>query len=59
MILHNHPSGDPSPSPDDMELTARLAAAGTLVGIDMVDHIVLGDTRYLQLQGDGTPLKRA
>jgi DNA repair protein RadC len=46
VVFHNHPSGDPSPSPEDVELTARLAASGTLVGIDLVDHIVLGDTRY-------------
>lgn len=46
VAFHNHPSGDPSPSPDDVELTRRLAAAGALVGIDVVDHVVLGDARY-------------
>ena len=46
VAFHNHPSGDPSPSPDDVELTRRLAAAGTLMGIDLVDHIILGDVRY-------------
>jgi DNA repair protein RadC len=46
VAFHNHPSGDPSPSPDDVELTQRLAAAGRLMGIDVVDHVVLGDTRY-------------
>src|SRR5919201_547636 len=46
VVFHNHPSGDPSPSPDDVELTRRLAAAGTLMGIDLVDHIILGDVRY-------------
>jgi DNA repair protein RadC len=46
VVFHNHPSGDPSPSPDDVELTRRLAAAGALIGIDLVDHIVLGDARY-------------
>ena len=45
-VFHNHPSGDPTPSPDDVELTRRLAAAGVLMGIDLVDHIVLGDQRY-------------
>ena len=53
VVFHNHPSGDPSPSPDDVELTARLAAAGTLMGIDMVDHIVLGDTRYCSFKEMG------
>lgn len=46
VVFHNHPSGDPSPSPDDIELTRRLAATGALMGIDLVDHIVLGDARY-------------
>lgn len=46
VAFHNHPSGDPSPSPDDVELTRRLAAAGALMGIDLVDHLVLGDARY-------------
>jgi DNA repair protein RadC len=46
VVFHNHPSGDPTPSPDDMELTRRLVAAGVLMGIDLVDHLVLGDVRY-------------
>jgi DNA repair protein RadC len=46
LIIHNHPSGDPTPSPEDHELTRRLAAAGVVRGIDLVDHIVLGDSRY-------------
>ena len=46
VMFHNHPSGDPSPSPDDVELTRRLAAAGVVMGIDVVDHIILGDVRY-------------
>jgi DNA repair protein RadC len=46
VVFHNHPSGDPSPSRDDVELTERLAAAGVVMGIDVVDHIILGDVRY-------------
>ena len=46
LAFHNHPSGDPTPSPEDVELTRRLVAAGALMGIDVVDHIVLGDARY-------------
>jgi DNA repair protein RadC len=46
VVFHNHPSGDPTPSQDDVDLTRRLAAAGTLLGIDLVDHIILGDARY-------------
>ncbi|MEP7310070.1 MAG: DNA repair protein RadC [Acidobacteriota bacterium] len=46
VMFHNHPSGDPSPSPDDVELTRRLVAAGLVMGIEVVDHIILGDVRY-------------
>jgi DNA repair protein RadC len=53
LVFHNHPSGDPSPSPDDLALTRRLAAAGTLMGVDVVDHLVLGDARYVSLREQG------
>jgi DNA repair protein RadC len=53
VVFHNHPSGDPTPSHDDEELTRRLQAAGTLMGIDLVDHVVLGDTRYCSLKEMG------
>ena len=57
VVFHNHPSGDPSPSPDDVELTRRLVAAGTLMGIDVMDHIILGDVRYCSLRETRAPLK--
>jgi DNA repair protein RadC len=53
VVFHNHPSGDPSPSPDDVELTRRLVAAGVLMGIDVVDHIILGDVRYCSFKEMG------
>lgn len=53
VAFHNHPSGDPSPSPEDVALTRRLRAAGTLMGVDLVDHIVLGDARYCSLKEMG------
>lgn len=53
VVFHNHPSGDPSPSPEDVELTRRLRAAGVLMGIEVVDHIVLGDARYCSLKEMG------
>jgi DNA repair protein RadC len=53
VAFHNHPSGDPSPSADDVELTKRLAAAGLLMGIDLVDHVVLGDARYCSFKEMG------
>jgi DNA repair protein RadC len=53
VVFHNHPSGDPSPSPDDIALTRRLAAVGELMGITVVDHIVLGDARYCSFKEMG------
>lgn len=53
IVFHNHPSGDPSPSPDDVELTRRLVAAGTLMGIDVVDHVIVGDGRYCSFKEMG------
>ena len=50
VVFHNHPSGDPTPSPEDVDLTRRLAAAGVLIGIDVVDHVILGDVRYWSLK---------
>ena len=52
-ILHNHPSGDPLPSPEDVELTRRLVAAGALMGIDVMDHVILGDVRYWSFKEAG------
>lgn len=46
IVLHNHPSGDPSPSPQDIALTRRLMAAGDLLCLPVVDHIVIGDVRH-------------
>ena len=53
VVFHNHPSGDPNPSPDDVELTRRLNAAGALLGIDLVDHVILGDARYFSFKEMG------
>ena len=46
IVAHNHPSGDPTPSADDIALTARLKSAGAIVGVDVLDHLVLGSTGY-------------
>jgi DNA repair protein RadC len=53
VAFHNHPSGDPSPSAEDDELTRRLKAAGLLIGIDVVDHVILGDARYSSFRETG------
>jgi DNA repair protein RadC len=49
ILMHNHPSGDPTPSADDLALTARLVSAGSVLGIDVLDHIVIGDGRWTSL----------
>jgi DNA repair protein RadC len=53
VLFHNHPSGDPTPSTDDVELTARLVMAGRLMGIDVIDHVILGDGRYCSFKETG------
>ncbi len=54
VLFHNHPSGDPEPSWEDTRLTQRLIAAGVLMGIDVIDHVILGDTRYFSYREKGT-----
>jgi DNA repair protein RadC len=54
VLGHNHPSGDPEPSGEDIALTRRLAAAGTLLGIEILDHLVLGEAgRFVSLRERG------
>ncbi len=53
IFAHNHPSGDPTASEDDIKLTKRLAGAGEIVGIDVLDHIIIGDKNYLSLKREG------
>ena len=53
VLFHNHPSGDPAPSRDDLELTRRLAHAGEIMGIDVIDHMILADTRYFSFREAG------
>lgn len=50
VVFHNHPSGDPEPSVDDVVLTRRLKEAGEVMGIDLADHIVLGDGRWFSFR---------
>ena len=49
VLFHNHPSGDPTPSTDDLLLTTRMVRAGEVMGIDVVDHLILADQRYYSL----------
>ncbi|MHB0886074.1 MAG: RadC family protein [Bacillota bacterium] len=50
ILAHNHPSGDPTPSREDIDVTKRLAEAGKLLGIEVLDHIVVGDNRYVSFR---------
>jgi len=53
IIAHNHPSGDPTPSQEDHVLTARLVSAGDVLGIRVLDHVVIGDARYVSFADQG------
>ncbi len=53
IVVHNHPSGDPTASEDDIEITKRLAEGGEIVGIDVLDHIIIGDRSCLSLKREG------
>ena len=53
VLFHNHPSGDPTPSRDDVVLTGRLKEAGELMGIDVLDHVILAETRYFSFKEAG------
>ena len=53
IFLHNHPSGDPTPSQEDHVLTARLVSAGDVLGIRVLDHLVVGDGRYVSFADEG------
>ena len=53
ILLHNHPSGDPEPSAEDKALTERLRQAGDLIGIRILDHVVIGDQRFVSFADRG------
>lgn len=53
ICIHNHPSGNPTPSSDDIEITRRLIEAGSIIGIDVLDHIIIGDKTYVSLKEQG------
>jgi len=53
LICHNHPSGNPLESPEDIEVTKRLAEAGKIMGIELLDHLVIGDGSYVSLKDKG------
>jgi DNA repair protein RadC len=52
ILVHNHPSGDVTPSQEDLNLTARLVEAGRLLGIEVLDHLIVGESRYLSFRSE-------
>ena len=50
ILCHNHPSGDPTPSPEDIKATKQLVAAGRVLDIELVDHIIIGHQRFVSLK---------
>jgi len=53
ICLHNHPSGDPTPSREDIEVTKRLVECGKIIGIELLDHIIIGEHKYISLKEKG------
>jgi len=53
IFVHNHPSGDPGPSREDILITERLVTVGDLIGIRVLDHIIVGDGKYMSMREKG------
>ncbi len=53
ILVHNHPSGDPAPSKEDREITKRLKEVGELVGVKVLDHVIIGNGRYMSFADEG------
>jgi len=53
ICCHPHPSGDPEPSPDDIEVTKRLVKVGEIIGIELMDHLIIGDDSFVSLKEKG------
>ena len=53
IALHNHPSGDPTPSQEDIEVSNRLKEAGEIIGIKVFDHVIIGKQNYISLKKEG------
>lgn len=53
IVVHNHPSGDPTPSPDDIQVTGKIIEAGKLLDVDVLDHLIIGEGRYVSLRERG------
>jgi DNA repair protein RadC len=53
ILAHNHPSGDPAPSPEDIEITHRIVEAGKILGIEVLDHVIVTKDSFMSLKGKG------
>ncbi|WP_334203991.1 RadC family protein [Clostridium tertium] len=53
IVAHNHPSGDPTPSKEDITITARLKEAGKIIGIDILDHLIIGEDKHISFKEKG------
>jgi DNA repair protein RadC len=53
ICVHNHPSGDPTPSREDIEVTRRLVECGQMLGIEVLDHLIIGEKKYVSLKEKG------
>lgn len=53
ICIHNHPSGDPTPSREDIEVTKRLVECGRIIGIDILDHLIIGEKKFISLKEKG------
>ena len=58
IFVHNHPSGDPAPSPEDIDITRRLEEVGAVLGVRVLDHVILGDGRYFSFSDRGAIARR-
>jgi DNA repair protein RadC len=57
IVVHNHPSGDPEPSPEDIAVTEQIVAAGRMLDIEVLDHMIIGKQRYVSLKERGVGIK--
>ena len=57
IVVHNHPSGDPTPSPEDVQVTRMIVEAGSLLNIDVLDHLIIGRQRFVSLKERGLGFK--
>jgi DNA repair protein RadC len=53
LVVHNHPSGDPTPSPEDIEVTRQIVTAGSQLDIELLDHLVIGKQRFISMRERG------